>query len=286
MNNTIILFRNKKNKLVELKSYAQVFLGSLILAIGYSFFIVPHHIVPGGIIGLSIVINEMTGFSVGLISITINIPLLLWGTKVLGKKTGFKTAFSMILVSFFIDAITLLIADRIFVKDVLVSAIFGGILIGLSVSIVMNAGATTGGNDILVRIISKKTKLPFNQLILIIDGIIVLLGVIVFQDFTMAAYCIIAIVAISKTIGYFIKKNVQNKTILIFSNKNKQIQKEISNSNFVTNDIIKFVHLDSGGKMTIITKSTKKIFLIENIIYTIDPNAHITVLESNKHLRI
>ncbi|MCF6350617.1 MAG: YitT family protein [Flavobacteriaceae bacterium] len=281
--NTIILFRNRKNKLLELKSYSQVFLGSLILAVGYSFFIVPHDIVPGGIIGLSIVIHEITGISVGVTSLFINMPLLLWGTKVLGKKTGFKTAFSMILVSFFIDATTLLIADRIFVKDVLVSAIFGGVLIGSSVSIVMNAGATTGGNDILVRIISKKIKLPFSQLILIIDGIIVLLGVIIFQDFTMAAYCIIAIVAISKTIDYFIKKNVQNKTILIFSTKNKQIQKEISNNKFITNDIVKLVHLDSNKKMTIITKSTKKLFLIENIIYTIDPNAYITILES-KHI--
>jgi uncharacterized membrane-anchored protein YitT (DUF2179 family) len=284
MKRVIAIKLEKQIVLTELKSYTHVFLGSLLLSVAYALLIIPHNIVPGGILGLSIVIKEVTGFSVGWLALFINIPLLLWGTKVLGAKTGVKTLFSMILVSFYIDLISSLTGGKIFINDVLMSSVFGGIIVGISVAIVMNAGATTGGNDILVRILSTKIRLPYNKLILIVDGLVVLLGMIVFADFTMAAYSIVAIVAISKTIEYFMKKSVQNKTILVFSSKNQLIQEEILLNRKSTDGILKLIHHDSNEKMILITKNNKKLEVVKNIIYRIDPNANITVLESNSLL--
>ncbi|MFL0352328.1 YitT family protein [Xanthomarina sp. GH4-25] len=281
MKNRFILTLKKDIVLKELKSYTWVFAGSVLLAITYVVFIIPHNIVPGGILGLSIVINKLTGLSIGLLALMINIPLLLWGTKVLGVKTGIKTAFSMVLVSFYIDVFSNLLNNKIYVEDVLVSSVFGGVIIGLSVFIVMNAGATTGGNDILVRILATKIKLPYNQLILIIDGIVILLGVLVFEDFTMAAYSIIAIIAISKTIEYFMKKSLKNMTLFVFSSKNILIQESILKNKKHTDGILKLIHYDANGKLILITKNTKKIEMVRELIYKIDPNATITVLESN-----
>lgn len=274
----------KQIVLTELKSYTYVFIGSLLIAIAYALLIIPHHIVPGGILGLSIVIKQLTGFSVGWIALLINIPLLLWGTKVLGAKTGVKTLFSMVLVSFYIDLISSLTQGRVIVNDVLMSSVFGGVIIGVAVAMVMNAGATTGGNDILVRILSTKIRLPYNQLILIVDGIVILLGVLVFADFTMAAYSIVAIVAISKTIEYFMKKSIQNKTILVFSDKNLLIQEELLSNSKNADDILKLIHHDSNQKMILVTKNTKKLDILKHSIYKIDPNATITVLESNHEM--
>lgn len=256
-------------------------LGSLLIAIAYALLIIPHHIVPGGILGLSIVIKQLTGFSVGWIALLINIPLLLWGTKVLGAKTGVKTLFSMVLVSFYIDLISSITGGKIFINDVLMSSVFGGIIIGVAVAMVMNAGATTGGNDILVRILSTKIRLPYNQLILIVDGIVILMGTLVFEDFTMAAYSVVAIIAISQTIEYFMKKSVKNKTILVFSDKNLLIQEEILLNRKGTDGIVKLIHHDSNEKMILVTRNTKKLDVVKNIIYKIDSQAHITVLESN-----
>lgn len=281
MKNIIALYNNPYNLLLLLKSYGLVFLGSLVLAIGYVVFIVPHHIVPGGIFGLSIVINHLGGLSVGTIALLINIPLLLWGAKVLGKETGIKTAFSMVMVSVLIDGISVLTGGRIYVNDVLVSSIFGGILIGLAVFIVMGAGATTGGNDILVRIISRWVKLPYSSLILIVDGVVVLLGTYVFEDFTMAAYCIIAIVSISKTIDHFLKKSNQNQTVLVFSKKNNSIKKELESHESVNKRILKLIHHDSNEKMILVTNANKPIHTIEELIYKVDSDAYISVLDSN-----
>ncbi|NQX96791.1 MAG: YitT family protein, partial [Flavobacteriales bacterium] len=93
---------NKTTLFSELKSYGLVLFGAVVLSIGYSLFIVPHKLVPGGVFGLSIVAFEMLGMSIGVIALIINIPLLLWGTRVLGKKTVLKTAFFMITSSLFI----------------------------------------------------------------------------------------------------------------------------------------------------------------------------------------
>lgn len=281
MKNVFAIKLKREIVLTELKSYAHVFIGSLILSAAYAFLIIPHHIVPGGILGLSIVVKELTGMSVGIVALLINIPLLLWGTKVLGAKTGIKTLFSMLLVSYYIDFFSALTHGKIFINDVLMSAVFGGVIIGGAVALVMNAGATTGGNDILVRILSTKIRLPYNQLILIVDGAVILTGIIVFKDFTMAAYSIVAIVGISKTIEYFMKKSVQNKTILVFSDKNQLIQEEILLNKKGTEGILKFIHHDSNGKMTLVTKNTKKLDVLKKIIQQIDPKAYVTVLESN-----
>ena len=281
MKNKLTLILKKEILLKELKSYTWVFMGSVLLAIAYVVFIIPHNIVPGGILGLSIVVNKLTGLTIGLLALLVNIPLLLWGTKVLGVKTGIKTAFSMVLVSFYIDTFSSLLKNKVYVEDVLVSSVFGGAIIGLAVSIVMNVGATTGGNDILVRILATKIKLPYNQLILIIDGIVIFLGVLVFEDFTMAAYSIIAIIAISKTIAYYIKKSLKSMTLLVFSSKNLLIQETILENKEITESVLKLIHYDSNGKLILITRNTKKLEIVRALIYKIDPKATISVLESN-----
>lgn len=266
----------------KLKSFALVIAGSIILAVGYGLFIVPHNIVPGGVFGLSIVIHNLIDIPVGMIALSINIPLLLWGTKILGRSTGIKTAISMLSVSFFLDTITWLTNGVPLIKDVLVSTIFGGILIGLAVAVVMNAGATTGGNDIFARIIIKRVKLPFNQIMLITDALIVIVGVIVFNDFNIAAYCIIAIIAISQTIAYYLKKSVQNKTILVFSNQNTAIHQGLMQNTAIGANIIQLIHRDSNEKMIVITKNNRKLDIIKHTIKRVDENAQIIVLESNK----
>ncbi len=284
MKNLTLKYSTPLSYLSAVRSYSEVLLGSLILAIGYVVFIVPHHIVPGGIFGLSIVINELGGLSIGMIALIINIPLLLIGSKILGRSTGFKTAFSMVTVSVLVDGFTLFTSGKIYVSDVLVSSIFGGILIGVAVFIVMKAGATTGGNDILVRIISRKVNLPYTSLILIVDGIVVLLGVLVFGDFTLAAYCVIAIVSISKTIEHFLKKSKQNKTLLIFSKANEDIKEVLWNNQGIKEGLIRFIHQDSQEKMVLVTRDNNHVNLIEQMIYEVDPDAQISILESHYRL--
>ncbi|PKH51832.1 hypothetical protein CXF68_14560 [Tenacibaculum sp. Bg11-29] len=266
----------------ELKNYGLVFIGAIVVALAFGLFIVPYKIVPGGVFGLGIVISELLGFSsIGIIALCINIPLLLLGTCFLGKKTGLKTAFFMISSSFLLDFLLIITKSRIIVNDVLLSSIFGGILVGVTIFLVKKAGATTGGQDIIARILSPKINVDFNQLILIIDAIIIIFGIFTFGDYTMATYCLITIIATSKTIEHFMKQDVQNKTVLVFSKKNHIVQRNITNNKTISKNLIKIIHKDSDEKMILITKNNKNLSVIEAVIYNSDPEAQIITLESN-----
>ena len=280
MKQLIVLRKKRHLVLQELKSYGLIVLGALILALAYALFIVPYNVVPGGIFGLSIVLHEFIEMSIGTIALLINIPLLIWGTRIFGLKIGLKTSFLMITVSIFLDTISQYSKAFIFVLDVLVSSIFGGALIGLAIAIVKSAGATTGGNDILVRIISIKVKLKFNELMLIINGVVILFGIITYGNYTIAAYSIIAIFAMSKTIGYFIVKDETNKTILVFSSNNALIQKAIENDSLVGKELVNYIHQDDANKMILITKNNRKLSKIVQLIYSIEPDAKVIVLDS------
>lgn len=271
---------NKTTLFSGLKSYGLVLFGAVVLSIGYSLFIVPHKLVPGGVFGLSIVAFETLGMSIGVIALIINIPLLLWGTRVLGKKTVLKTAFFMITSSLFIDTIAFLTNKAIIVDDILVSGIFGGLLVGTSIFIVKKGGATTGGSDIVARMLTEKTNLKFSQLLLIMDAFVVVLGIITFKDYTMAAYCIITIVTTSKTIGHYAKQDEQKKTVLIFSRNNLLIQKAINEDNRVKEDIVKLIRHEADDKMILVTKNSKRLGEVEKLVYKTDPNAHFLALES------
>ncbi|WP_064967887.1 YitT family protein [Tenacibaculum ovolyticum] len=266
----------------ELKNYGLVFIGAIVVALAFGLFIVPYKIVPGGVFGLGIIISELLGFSsVGIIALCINIPLLLLGTCFLGKKAGLKTAFFMILSSFLLDFLLMITKSKIIVNDVLLSSIFGGILVGITIFLVKKAGATTGGQDIIARILAPKINVDFNKLILIIDAIIIVFGVFTFGDYTMATYCLITIIATSKTIEHFMKQDVQNKTVLVFSKKNHIVQRNIRNNKTIYKNLIKIVHKDSDEKMILITKNNKNLSVIEAVIYNSDPEAQIITLESN-----
>jgi uncharacterized membrane-anchored protein YitT (DUF2179 family) len=268
------------NFLLEVKSYATILLGAFTLAIGYSLFIVPHKLVPGGVFGLSIVAFEVVNLSIGKIALLINIPLLFWGAKALGKTTVLKTAVFMVSSSFLIDAIAAQTGKTIIIDDILVSGIFGGLLVGTSIFIVKIGGATTGGSDIVARILSKNTNLTFSQLVLIMDAVVVVLGIITFKDYTMAAYCLITIVTTSKTIGHYVKQSEQEKTVLIFSKYNTQIQKAIKLDEFIKGDVLKLIQNDNDDKMVLVTKNAKRLKEVKTLIYKTDPLAHFLALES------
>jgi uncharacterized membrane-anchored protein YitT (DUF2179 family) len=271
---------NKQNLFKEFKNYASILIGALVLSLGYSLFIIPHKLVPGGVFGLSIVAFEFVELSIGALALLINIPLLLWGAKVLGRKMVLKTAVFMFTSSFFIDLIAVQTAKAIIIDDILVSGIFGGLLVGTSIFIVKIGGATTGGSDIVARILSQKIDLKFSQLLLIMDAIVVVLGIITFKDYTMAAYCLITIVTTSKTIGHYAKQSEQKKTVLIFSKNNAQIQLAIAKDEKVKGDVLKLIHNEADEKMVLVTKSAKRLSDVEKLVYKTDPKAHFLALES------
>lgn len=265
------------------RNYSLVVFGSLLVALGYNFFIIPHKIVPGGVFGFSIVLNHLISIPVGTIALCINIPLLLWGIKVLGGKFGVKTILAMLLGSAFIDGFTYLFGNPIITKDLLVSAMFGGGIIGLGIGLVVSGGATTGGTDIIARILSKWLKVSLGQMFIVTDGLVVLTSLMVFRDVDLAPYCIIAIFCISKTVDAVLMGMDSKKAALIISEKHQEIRDRILDMDrggtYLKGEGL--FYKDQEKKIIFTALSRKELGVLESFVKETDPEAFIATLDTN-----
>ncbi len=217
-------------------SYSLIVLGAFIMAAGFVLFITPYKIVPGGVYGIGIILYHLTGIPVGLTGLAINIPLFFIGIRVLGPRFGVKTVVGFVLVSFFIDGLTYLWGDVPLVEDdALLSSIFGGVLLGLGLGLIFKSRATSGGTSIVAMIVTRYTRMPLGQSLMLADAVIVLFGLVSFGDWTIPLYSLIVIFITGKVIDLVLEGVSYEKTLFIISEKYEEIAQKI------------LVDLDRGG---------------------------------------
>lgn len=266
-------------------NYSLVTLGSIILAIGLVVFIVPFKIVPGGVYGTAIMLNKLTGLPIGMLALGLNVPLLVWGIRVLGASFGAKTFYSMVLTSVLIDFLKEVVQLGPVTDNPLVGAIFGGVFVGLAVSLVIKGDATTGGTDIIAQIVSKYTKIAVGKLFMVVDGLVVFSGIVVFQSIDMAPYAIVAIFVVSRTVDYTLSGFDNRKAVFVISEKTAEVREFI------------LVNLNRGGtlllgrglyfveqeKNTILTALTRKELVhLQAYLAEVDPTAFVLALNTNE----
>lgn len=167
----------KKEGRAIVRDYALAATGSLLLALAFSWFFIPHDIAPGGVTGISTVIASLTPLNVGFLSFVINLPLFLLGWRQVGWRFAVRSFISMLLVSVFIDAVT----PRDLTGDALLASAFGGVIMGVGLGAVVRAGASTGGTDMAAKMVHKKLGFISIPLVLfIIDALVVLTAALVF----------------------------------------------------------------------------------------------------------
>lgn len=274
------------------RDYAFITIGAFIMAVGYVYFISPHKIVPGGVYGIAIVIHYLTagifnfwpnGIPIGLFGLILNIPLTYAGIKILGPRFGIKTIVGFVLASFFMDGITYLrtSGDLPLVNDVLLSCVFGGVLIGFGLGLIFKSRATSGGSDIIAMILAKYTNIQLGQLLIYVDSVIVLFGLAVFKDWQIPLYSWLTIYITGKAIDITIEGSNYNKALLIISKEHEKIKHKL------------LFDLDRGGtyllgkgmytnekKQVIYTVvSRREVLILEQFIHDIDPDAFITVMD-------
>lgn len=221
------------NLYAHLKDFALIVLGSFIMAIAYSLFIAPVSIVPGGVYGLSIVINHLTkgglyegfeGFPIGTVALCFNVPLFLLAARRLGRISAIKTVITFILIAIFTDLITRFSGGRPLVEnEPLLCSFYGGAILGFSVYLIFIAQSTCAGTDTLARVLARRTNVRLSTLIIVIDSIVVLLGLITFGDWRVPLYSWITIFIYGKVIDILQPSN-PHKSVFIISENPKSLR--------------------------------------------------------------
>jgi uncharacterized membrane-anchored protein YitT (DUF2179 family) len=159
--------------------------GALIAAFSYSLFLVPFSITSGGVGGISIIVNSFTGWNLGTLYLIMNIPLLILGYFQLGGwRFLSQTVLAVIVFSAAVNILTTSLPQWLnhypINDDILLNAIYGGILGGIGGGLLYRSGGTLGGTSIISRILRGKSGIPMSQLFLYVDGLIILAGGVVF----------------------------------------------------------------------------------------------------------
>lgn len=175
----------------DIRNYGLIFISCFIYAIGISLFLDPNKLAPGGVTGIAIIINHLTGFATGTMIILINIPIMILAIYKFGIKLFFSTIFSLVVSSLVINFLAPY--DPITV-DPLLASVAGAVLVGFSIGLIFRAGATTGGADILVKLLRLKfAHLKTGVVFIAFDGLVVAAAAIFLKDIDSALYAGIAV---------------------------------------------------------------------------------------------
>lgn len=134
------------------RRYAYILVGCALGALAYPLFLMPNRIAPGGVTGIATIITYALGLPTGLVSLALNIPLFLYGWRMMGRRFLLRTSIATVVFSLLID----LIAVKPLTRDPLMASVFGGVLLGIGLGLILRGGATTGGTDLLARLVHQK----------------------------------------------------------------------------------------------------------------------------------
>lgn len=268
-------------------NYSLIVVGSFILASGFVFFITPYKIVPGGVYGISIIIHYLFHTPVGMVALAFDIPLTIIGVKILGPRFGIKTVLGFVLTAFFNDGITYFYGYKPLVTgDPLLSSIFGGLFLGVGLGLIFKSKATSGGTDIIGMIISKYTRMPVGQLMIMVDSSIVLLGLIFFRDWKIPLYSLIVIFITGKVVDTFLEGMNYDKVLLIISDKYKEIGEKImtdlKRGGTLLNGTGMYHKQEKQIIFTVVNR--REAVILQSYINNIDPHAFVTIINSNEIL--
>ena len=272
-----------KSKLIKtFKEYVIITAGVLCASLSISVFLAPHAIVSGGLSGIAIILNKLFGFSIGIVVLFLNIPLFILGALFLGNSFGIKSLYGALLFSVCLD----LTAGFLPVTDnLLMCAIFGGILLGIGFGAVILSGATTGGTDILAALGNKAIRaIDIGKWFLIIDTVIIISGIAFIKNTDALLSGIVALLLSSLVMDYIISGANTAKLVYIISDESEKIAKEILNSLSRGVTGIKIEGMYTKNEKTMLMCVVKKFQLqkLENVALKYDKNAFIILMGAHQ----
>ena len=264
---------------------AATIFGSTVFALGFALFLAPNDMNPGGISGLSMVLVELLHFgSVGTLSILINLPLFILGGLKIGKRFFAGSLLGMLLSSVLIDAFAVI---EMIAVEPLMAALYGGLTCGLGLGVVFVCGTSTGGSDILVRLLKLKYRnVPIGQISMTFDDVVVVLTGLVFHDVSKALYTGVSVFICGKVVDAVVYRFDYSKVALIISSRYEEIAYEIG------------VKLDRGAtflhaqgsyshkdtKVVLAAVKKQQVAELKDLVVHLDPNAFIIVQEAHQVL--
>ena len=260
-------------------------IGCAIFGVGFNLFLEPNALNAGGIAGFAMAIVHLLNFgSVGLLSALINLPLFAIAGLKIGKKFFFGSLFGMVCISGFIDLFAFLPKPE---TEPLLGALYGGVICGLGLGLVFSAGVSTGGSDIIVRLLKQKWRnVPIGVITIGFDFVVAALTGIVYKNLTVALYSGVAIFITGQVIDMVVYRFDYSKVALIITSKHELVAAEISKKLDRGATFLKgegsYTRQDTMVVLTAVKR--QQLAQLKELVSELDPDAFVIVQEAHQVL--
>jgi uncharacterized membrane-anchored protein YitT (DUF2179 family) len=268
-----------------IKNIIFIILGSFFISYAAVAFLNPNSIITGGGVGLAQLFHALfPALSLGIWIAIVSAPMILFGMKFFGKNFVFKTLISIVLISIFADLLKEVLNISPVTDEPILASIFGGLLIGLGVGLVILGRASTGGTTIIAEVIALKTRYKTSQIILIIDGLIMFASIFVYGDAEKALFSILGVYVTSRIVDLLLSGKPAQKAVSIVANNVDVLSTHILQQLGEHGTIIQGVNLNQKDSRTLILVivDISKLQLLKEIINEYDPDAFLIVQEASE----
>lgn len=277
-----LIFYMKKH----VKSILLIFLGAFFAAFALNFFLLPHHIAPGGVTSLADMLSSAIPLSVGTWYALINIPLFIMGLRIIGREFFIKSLIGMAANALLIDLLGKIDPSILGLgDDLIISAIFGGFFIGLGYGLVLRAGGSSGGTDIVGWLIKyKKPTMQLGRAILICDLVIIILQSIVYGNIKLSLYAVIAMFISSRMVDVLNEGGTATKFTYIITEESDAISKRIMKETGRGVTKLDGIGMFTNEARTVLlcTMYRHDMPQIKRIIRDIDPEAFVVISDARE----
>lgn len=255
-----------------------VILGNILYALTVKLFLLPGNLITGGTTGIALTVNHISGFSISIFILIFNVLMLIAGYLFLGKQFAITTIISTFLYPLALDFFNHILGDVIITEDLLLCTVFSGLGIGLSLSIVIRCGASTGGMDIPPLILNKYFKIPVSAGLYVFD-ILILLGQAVYNRPEKILYGILLVLIYSLVLDKLMLMGTARTEVKIISEYSDEIREEIltrlDRGVTMLSGEGGYLHCTTQVILTVI--SNRELPKVEKIARSIDPESFIVV---------
>lgn len=271
--------------MISIKNIFFVTAGSFFVSLAAVVFLNPNSIITGGGVGIAQLFYALFPyFTLGTWIAIVSIPLVILGMVYFGKNFVVKTLLSIVLISAFTDLLKEVLEVSVATHDTILASIFGGLLVGLGVGLVMLGKSSTGGTTILAEVIERKTHYKTSQIILVIDGLIMCASVFVYGDIEKALFSIVGVYVTSRVVDILLSGKPAQKAVTIVTNKVSKLSEHILEELGEHGTILDGLNLNQKDPRTLILVivDITKLQHLRKIIKRYDPNAFLVVQEASE----
>lgn len=251
-------------------------IGALLIAGAFNLFLIPHQLLSGGLSGVAMMIGYITGGNIGWLYLVLNVPVLVWGWFIVGRRFIIWSMYTVLASTLFLQ----LIPVAAIAKDIVLGSVFGGIILGIGTGMTLRYGGSSGGFDIIASIITRKRDLPVGSIIFTLNGLVIAALVLYTQDWNLALYSLLSIYIAGKVVDVIHVRHIKVTAFIITTKTEEMLAKLLTHPRGIT--IIKtrgaFTSAEQDMLMTVRTRY--ELAELRKTIASIDNRAFVNIVET------